>query len=79
MTEGQKFIERCGVAIRDLALYHVGIPDDELTLRLNRMRHNLTRDLAPAFGDNAAAMATVFVGAVAARKREIEQSRMGTA
>jgi hypothetical protein len=67
------FIDRSVAAAADLALFFVGVPENEMLLSLYHVRANLEVELAEAFGPEVAALvAQAFVAAVVGRCREIE-------
>lgn len=69
----ERFIERCADAAKDLSLFFVGRPNDEMLVALNRTRENLKRDLADTLGaDVAALIAQAFVETVVRHRRELE-------
>ncbi len=70
---GQRFIERCADAVRDLSLFFVGAPDAEITAALDQTRANLEADLTETVGGEVAAqIAEAFTKAVIGRKHELE-------
>jgi hypothetical protein len=76
----ERFIERCADAAKDLSLFFVGRPNDEMLVALNRTRENLKRDLADTLGAEVAGqIAEAFVNAVAGHKRELETNGGGSA
>jgi hypothetical protein len=75
MTTQSEFVERSVAAAADLALLFVGVPDQEMTQELHRVRSNLEVELAGPFGpDVAASIAQEFVKAVVGRRQEIDDA-----
>jgi hypothetical protein len=69
---GPEFTQRLADQVRDLSLFFAGEPDDRVQPVLERMRENLTRDLAAAIGAEAAAeLADAFATAVRGRRAEL--------
>jgi predicted DNA-binding ArsR family transcriptional regulator len=73
MTTPVEFAERCAEAAADLALAFAHESDENVAASLAAMRANLEAKLKVVFVvADAAAVAEMFVAAVAARRREIE-------
>jgi hypothetical protein len=71
--EGRAFVRRLRDEATNLALFFVGEPEEKMLAALEQTRRNLEAEIAPILGaEMAAVIATAFVRAVVAWRREIE-------
>jgi hypothetical protein len=75
----QDFIDRSVAAAADLALFFVGVPENDMMVSLYEVRSNLGAQLSETLGSDVATLfAEAFVATVAGHRREIEAAAGAT-